>query len=570
MQNSKSLITLEEYLNKKKTFLIPSYQRGYIWGKSHGEKKDSVTFLLESIISCIENDSELFLQGVTVSEYDDIIEIIDGQQRTTAFYLLLVYLGYKGFYSLKYEIRQESQNFLNSLKDMDPDTLVLSCTEKIDEEFQDIYFFKKTIRVIDFYFKNCVKTKTLYFLMNNIKFLYIDIPSEKATTVFSMMNGNKAEMKYEEIIKAEILRLVSEEKHTEDTTAEKEAIKWEHNLLRSKYAREWDKWLYWWHREDIKKYYHTENIMGLLIETYYYSKGNSDKKFNFETFRDLLLRGGDTCQLAKKVFYELRQLQKKFEDIYYSFDEKNIDKRLHNSVGEILILLGKDDRKSFVREFFVNTNKDLNIEKYKKMAYLGLNHSQIMKNISGSHTNDDSEIDIVLEKKNELMRILSSDNLYNDNRIEAVKQLLRFNILEDTKLERKFDFNIWENNSLEHIYPKSKVYHIENNKLKDGAGNDITPQMSTNMLNRESFKGNGSEHCIGNLVLLYKNENSSFGAKDFDGKKSLYFDLSDQRILLSRHLLHSVSVFANKQWDIVGIQKNKAAIIEEVKKYYEI
>ena len=26
-------ITLREYLNKKKVFVIPTYQRGYVWGK---------------------------------------------------------------------------------------------------------------------------------------------------------------------------------------------------------------------------------------------------------------------------------------------------------------------------------------------------------------------------------------------------------------------------------------------------------------------------------------------------------------------------------------------------------
>lgn len=576
MANSKSLITLEEYLNKKKMFLIPSYQRGYIWGKSHGEKKDSVTFLLESIKSCIENDSELFLQGVTVSENDDVIEIIDGQQRTTAFYLLLVYLGYQGPFTLKYQIRQESQVFLDGLKSLDHDALLSSCKEKSDEEFQDVYFFKNTVRLIDNSLKSFKKSDILMILLKNVKFLYIDIPSEKATTVFSMMNGNKAQMKYEEIIKAEILRLVSEEQNIEDNQSDNESLKWEQNLLRSKYAREWDKWLYWWNREDIKKYYHTENIMGLLIETYYYSQVNSQNKFSFENFRDFLLRNRencDNCQQAKKVFYELRKLQKKFEDVFYSFDEEDIEKRIHNSVQEILILLGKDDRKSFIREFFLNRNKELNIEQYKKLVYLGITHTQIMKYISGSDSDDSISIDIE-DKKNGLLKILNSDDLYNENlygnnRKQADKQLLRLNVIEDTKLRRKFDFNIWNNISLEHIYPKSKVYHTENSKYKDGANNDIK-KITSDMINRESFNSNGSEHCIGNLVLLYKNENSSFGAKSFEDKKALYFDLSNQRVLLSRHLLHSISVFANKQWGVEEIQKNKKAIIDEIRWYYEI
>jgi len=566
----KSLISVQDYLNKEKVFSIPNYQRGYIWGKSHGDKKDSVRFLIESIESCKKNNSELFLQGVTVSEYEDRIEIIDGQQRTTALYLIMVYLGYKGLFSLEYKIRQQSQEFLDTLKNLNTDELVFYCKEKDDEEFQDIYFFKKTVRIIHEKLYKVDKKNTLSFLLTNVKFLYIEIPSEKATTVFSMMNGNKALMKYEEIIKAEILRLVSEEKNTEVNQADNEALKWEQNLLRSKYAREWDKWLYWWNREEIKKYYFTENVMGLLVETYFYSKVDSVKKFSFESFRDSLLRGENASQMAKTVFYELRQLQKKFEDIYNSFNEDLIERRLHNSIGEILTLLGKDDRKSFIRSYFIDKNKDLNIEKYKKLVYLGLNHTQVMKIISGAISDDESQIDIIEQKKNELLQILKSDNLYEEDKAQAKIQLFRFNIYEDTKLSRKFDFNIWNDCSLEHIYPKSKVLHIENNIFKDGANKVVSQKVANTLLDRGLFNGDGSEHCIGNLVLLYKDENSSFGAKDFDDKKSLYFDLSQEKVFFSRHLLHSISVFANKQWNVKEIQKNKEKIIEAVRSYYDI
>ena len=48
-------------------------------------------------------------------------------------------------------------------------------------------------------------------------------------------------------------------------------------------------------------------------------------------------------------------------------------------------------------------------------------------------------------------------------------------------------------------------------------------EIEKDMLNRASFNKNGSEHCIGNLVLLYKNENSKFGAKTVEEKKNIYF-----------------------------------------------
>ena len=33
MTEKKTLISFREYLEKNKTFVIPEYQRGYVWGK---------------------------------------------------------------------------------------------------------------------------------------------------------------------------------------------------------------------------------------------------------------------------------------------------------------------------------------------------------------------------------------------------------------------------------------------------------------------------------------------------------------------------------------------------------
>jgi len=72
------------------------------------------------------------------------------------------------------------------------------------------------------------------------------------------------------------------------------------------------------------------------------------------------------------------------------------------------------------------------------------------------------------------------------------------------------------------------------------------------------------------LVLLYKNENSSFGAKDFNDKKSLYFNLTREANFRSRHLLHTISVFAQEKWEVKEIQQNKENFIKEIKEYYGI
>lgn len=561
--NDNATITLRQFLAKGKTFVIPNYQRGYVWGKSRGSEKDSVEYLLESIENILTNNTELFLQGITVTETDNEIKLIDGQQRTTFFYLLLTCLNYQKPFNLNYPIRTESDTFLKSLKGKSRMDLLEISKENSNEEYQDIFYFKKTIWKIlnDEEKQYNTSNWDIEKILDQIKFLYIDIADEKATLVFSMMNGSKADMKTEEIIKAEMLRLVSSDKETANNPQEAEALHWEQNLLRSKYAREWDKWLYWWNREDVAEFYHTgKSIMGLLVTTYLKSKGGLVPKEGryFEQFRDKLLRGVNNEIQSKKVFYDLRHLQKKFEDVFN-------DNRLYNTIGAILTLHNNEDRDRFVQWYFT-TDGQKDLDKYYKLVFLGLSHTVILT------LNNEEQVETA---KEQMLQAISSDNLYNENSIYAFMQLLRRNIEEDTKLGRKFNFSIWNERSLEHIFPKSKVYHCESDGKKYvGVFNQDKeveiPVIEKDMLNRADFNGEGSEHCIGNLVLLYKNENSKFGAKSFDDKKSIYFNVNAEKPFKSRHLLHTISVFTNKEWGVEQIVENKKQFITEIKNYYGI
>ena len=68
-------ITLREYLEKRKTFVIPNYQRGYVWGKNKsGDTKNAVEYMLEdSLLPGFKNQTPIFVQGITVTENDDEI-----------------------------------------------------------------------------------------------------------------------------------------------------------------------------------------------------------------------------------------------------------------------------------------------------------------------------------------------------------------------------------------------------------------------------------------------------------------------------------------------------------------
>lgn len=564
-------ITLKEYLEKGKTFVIPNYQRGYVWGKkSKGKDLDAVSYMLEkSLIPGFKNNTQIFIQGITVTENDKEIILIDGQQRTTFFYLLLKYLGYSGNVKMKYAIREKSDEFLSALN---INETVFS--ENTLEDFQDLYFFKKTLRTIDKKLGQINKEEFCNYILNNVRFLYIDIPEDKATKVFSMMNGSKAEMKSEELIKAELLRLASLNDSDFDKKEEKEknAIEWDNNMLRSRYAREWDKWLQWWNREDVKKLFKCSNVMGYLISSYLQTK-DKNKELSFDNFKNKFLLEQNSID-AKKTFDGLRRLQKRFEDAFNN-------PKIYNWVGAILRIGSANE---FIQWFFVEENKPSNedLEKYYKWSFLGLTHKQIVEN-------DENKFD---DKYDELFKILESNNLYEDNSEEAFRLLLRLNIDEDNKQEdgvgRKFDFSIWDRNdakgrSLEHIYPKSKVLHKENGIIKKGDNKplDKLPGRTDGYIARATCRyiENGvrieaSEHSIGNLVLLYKDDNSAFNDSSFEEKKSMFFlvpdgkDKKKKMIFKSRHLLHTIYKFAQSEWKGEQIAKNKYQTLKDFREYY--
>ncbi|MBR4970548.1 MAG: HNH endonuclease, partial [Paludibacteraceae bacterium] len=483
------------------------------------------------------------------------------------------YLGYSGVINMEYAIRTESNEFLKNLYLTETDF-----SENQDEQFQDLYFFKKTLRTIgeNKKLEQINKEEFCNYILNYVKFLYIDIPEDKATKVFSMMNGNKAEMKSEELIKAELLRLASlnDSDFDKKEENEKNAIEWDNNMLRSRYAREWDKWLQWWNRDDVKKLFKCSNVMGYLISSYLQTV-DKNKELSFDNFKNNFLHEQKPID-AKKTFDKLRRLQKRFEDAFNN-------PKIYNWVGAILRIGNANE---FIQWYFAAENKpsDKDIENYYKWSFLGLTHIEIETHrLALCEKQEPKDKDKFDEKFEDLYKILESNDLYNENSEKAFRLLLRLNIDEDNKQEknkgRKFDFSIWDGNrSLEHIYPKSKVWHKEFDTdgkteiIKTGDGEKREDSyIDATCIDRESCVDDGmkaSEHSIGNLVLLYGKNNSSFGNKDFEEKKHTFFNPSEKDIFESRHLLHTIYKFALSEWNGEQIAKNKYQTLKEFREYY--
>ena len=134
----------EKNLFSHDSYLIPIYQRPFAW------EEEEISQLIEDIDSF---DSDHYYLGSLIVQRKDngIFEVIDGQQRLTALFLLLVYLGYElPPESLRYECRGKANATLVELAkshrniELSPinenqfDQSLIEAYSLIDKQFQDI------------------------------------------------------------------------------------------------------------------------------------------------------------------------------------------------------------------------------------------------------------------------------------------------------------------------------------------------------------------------------------------------------------------------------------------------
>ncbi|MBS1437585.1 MAG: DUF262 domain-containing protein [Bacteroides sp.] len=577
--NKATIKTISEILTpsispQERTIIVPNYQRGYKWAVKYNDKESAVEKLLNDIKPYIEQNNDYFLQGITVQEQNNNIILIDGQQRITTLYLLLWCAGGSNAINgihLKYDIRKKSEEFLYQLAKIDK-----SESDSSDEDEQDVYYFKQAINQIETFFRNNegIREKIEKFVKQYIKVIYITIDTmEKAIRTFTMMNGAKASMLDEELVKAEMLRLVSRPlpKEFAVTSSLEGGMEILRDIcaedlntisLRNKYAREWDKWLYWWNRKDVHDFFNVNTPMGLLLDYMFKRKNNDDKtSFGYEIFTREFLRSGDEItanQKTKHTFKELRHLQKSFEDIYN-------DSLIYNWLGLSLKCDCSNEKFKIITYFIEHKNDKQLLEQYAIGKMVGATHQEIIKK-----DNDTNDTDGLCKKKNEFISGVLSPDAYYSHYDACCKFLLYLNIVEENKLNklqkekklqnRKFDFSIWAYRSLEHIFPKSRVYHKDENgtfyrgdnmQCSDAEIAEIQKGNQT-WLSREELENltenKITEHSIGNLVLLYRNNNSEFSNKPFEEKKKTFFNIEDAGFK-SRNLLHSISKFAISEWN---------------------
>lgn len=562
--------TLTEYFSGSKQFVVPYYQRGYKWSLQKNEERGELhlvcllTDLKKEFLNSLHDGKiavnyEYPLQGITVKEAGGMIELVDGQQRTTSLFILFCLLKNKNVHldfsldsKLKYDVRVSANIVLQGF--------VKGICEG-DDKVQDIAALKNAWRLCEKHL-NDITDLPLFseFVLNNVKIIYIKLDSNQdETRVFSMMNQDKAKMSNTDLVKSVMLRQSSRQAFQEiaQTVAEIDStgLEWQINQLRTKLANEWDVWRKWWENEEHQKFVRmldfplinnaNEPKLSVLLIAYDHIKTvkllKQNNKKLYEYFKLEIEKFDNNKIKAIEIFGELRLLHQIIQEWYE-------DPSIYNFLGLIFKGSGIKDKwrltKKLIREYKVN-----------KIQFPLVIKNEYVSAVLGEKTKDDF-----------IFSILNDKNVYYTQYNVIARQLLRMNVTRANRQGHKFDFELYE--------------EIQNESQLDK--DDISKSRSLEHIKSQTYRNNNlSEldfkklesltNTIGNLVLLPRGLNSKLSNNSFENKKaSLFKELSKREGKNYGLWLHTLEIFGKySTWQIKDIEENREVFHHEFNEFFK-
>lgn len=179
-------------------YIIPLYQRAFAWSDKE------ITQLIDDIY---DFEAEKYYIGSLIINVNSngLYEVIDGQQRLTALYLLLNYLDYRWKEDrLRYECREKSNytlNFLNSLSPNEDNRNKSVDEDKIEQNLI------KGLDIIEQKFRaDKINAQKFKEKLKNVKLFRIEVPPHTdLNRYFEIMNVRGEQLEQHDILKAKLM-----------------------------------------------------------------------------------------------------------------------------------------------------------------------------------------------------------------------------------------------------------------------------------------------------------------------------------------------------------------------------
>lgn len=509
-------------------FFIPSYQRGYRWGKAEVKR------LLDDIYTNGDQGT-YYLQPIVVrrNEDKDEYELIDGQQRLTTIYLIYHYMNKasqgvieKSQFTLAYETREKSADFLANID---------SIGESQHENNIDFWFMWNAYKNIKTWFAANGETSTGIkftdmnkYLGENVKVIWYEVDAtEDSISLFTRLNIGKIPLTNAELVKA--LFLTGDKKAGKPVSQEKQleiALQWD--IM----EKELHDNSFWYFLTNSRDEYQTRidlvlNLMALKPNVNPNEK-RDEQRDKYATFFFFAAESKKKCkdELFNAIWQTYLTLKSWYED-----------HELYHKIGYLIVSGAKK-----LQDIF-NDSKDKTKSKFKESLY---EYIQKSIEIKGNYSD------------------LSYEN--SDDKAKMARLLLLFNIesvrLHDEQSQR-FPFNkykwdkhgktIW---SLEHIHARHSdglrtkemwkewlKLHRESMDAIAEVPEDLREEVDRAILNdgltKEQFdelriqvepyfnRGTDEDylHSISNMALLNMEHNAALNNSAFDVKRNRIIEM---------------------------------------------
>lgn len=487
-------------------FFIHGYQRGYRWTEqqvndllndiNEFEPKNGSWYCLQPlVVKELKEDTfkRIKEEATSLEEVKSLLkgrwEVIDGQQRLTTIYLILACLGVTDKYTIEYETRKGSMNFLENI------------SEKNENEAQsniDFFYMHKAYETINNFFeekKNQEDFKNK--LLNNVKFIWYDVGNldeEKKHNLFGNLNSGKIALTNAELIKALFLNKVGTEKGSEREIQQRLIAEEFDQMERA--IREDDFW-YFVDGNQEKPSSCINLLFDLMVESDSTGNGKYSKEETFRTFfyfNEKLKEKSDLWNEVQKVFHILEGWFSDFE--------------LYNLIGYLRAVKGNTLSLSDLYKLYAE-NKGITGFKTALKGHC--------KKTVNYENNNFLELRYD-EEKNQVFNLLLLFNIATLNANSQEKNRFSF---------ANFHKNKWD---VEHISPQNPKDNEELKKIIEKTQNSIFTALKDALSQNDEekikserekfFATDESLMGIENLTLLTGHDNRGIGNKFFSEKRN--------------------------------------------------
>lgn len=418
----------------RKSFFVPTYQRGYRWTET--QVKELLEDLYDFVSTKKDENDYYCLQPIIVKKKEDCWELVDGQQRLTALWLIsdLYYCSNKEdviniereTYNLVYEQKDEFTALFNIIEAMLDNNSLKSLVEKLEPYKEKCIDGRKLIESIEYISRFSRNNKTakgvlakIFDSINSVRIIwYVLDENENSIQTFTNINANKIELTNAELIKAVLLNAVDDELKMQN-----KALQWEEI---EKGLNDNDFWSYMITKN--RKNYNTR--IDYLFE-FFCDKHNLLKQVDGkEKDRYAIFRAISEFLVGKDV----DDVWKEIQDIYDTLRDWYNDYFLYHTIGLLLIIdkgndaviinelyneYSKVDKKTF-KNHILNRIKELYVSDKKVTPFSKFDEEQIKADLEELTIQESEKVRSVLLLYN-IALLVNANNTYERFPFELFK-----------------------------------------------------------------------------------------------------------------------------------------------------